>query len=522
MSYGSGRDGFHPYRRLNGRFGPFGSLDFLSFFLFFSLACATLLLSSAAAAQPTPPAVVAAPRNPIEGLWKKEGTWAPYPGGHGKLKWVADGGGVVEVMAKEDGFVGVVRSPIQLQPDSVSAAREGCVHQEGEEIWSLAKAGANYPGGVEAFMPECIETNVTAVSFRLKGAGRDEKLILHWVDFNGLVYDTQFARFEPTVPKPPPTGKCQGGKPSVRVTSISGDVSYRTPTREWADASAGQLLCFDDEVNTGPGSEAVLVFPNGSTVVVRPLTQIIVGTMTGESTNPKIQVLLKAGEIAAKVTQQKAIEADFSVRTPTATAGVRGTEFTVRYEPKTRVTTVAVTQGTVSVDPAGPKPPVLVKAGQAVAVTRAGARPVAAAVLVPLKLYYSDALGDNFPTATLEGERSALSSGYRYVRIEAYVFRTLQPGTVPLKLYYSDARHDNYTTGTAWGERNALNSGYRFIRIEGYIYATERPNSIPLKLYYSDARQDNFTTGTADGERDAQNSGYRFAGIEGYALKQPP
>ena len=42
----------------------------------------------------------------------------------------------------------------------------------------------------------------------------------------------------------------------------------------------------------------------------------------------------------------------------------------------------------------------------------------------------------------------AQAAGYRYVRVECYVFPTQQPGTVPLNLWYSDQRHDNFTTAT--------------------------------------------------------------------------
>jgi hypothetical protein len=135
---------------------------------------------------------------------------------------------------------------------------------------------------------------------------------------------------------------------------------------------------------------------------------------------------------------------------------------------------------------------------------------------VPLKLYYSDARGDNFTTATAQGEADAKGAGYRYVRVEGYLFATQQPGTVPLKLYYSDARRDNYTTATASGERAAQGAGYRYVRVEGYLYPTQQSGTLALKNYYSDRRGDNFTTATAQGESDASGAGYRFALVEGY------
>jgi hypothetical protein len=139
-------------------------------------------------------------------------------------------------------------------------------------------------------------------------------------------------------------------------------------------------------------------------------------------------------------------------------------------------------------------------------------------VRVALKLYYSDTRGDNFTTATSDGERDARGAGYRYARTEGFLFSGQEDETVPLKLFYSDQRGDNFTTGTADGERDARASGYRYVRNEGYLYPEERSGLVPLKLFYSDARRDNFTTATADGERDARAAGYRYVRVEGYVF----
>ena len=44
------------------------------------------------------------------------------------------------------------------------------------------------------------------------------------------------------------------------------------------------------------------------------------------------------------------------------------------------------------------------------------------------------------------------------------------PGTVPLLLYWSPERGDNFTTATVEGEQEAIQAGYLFIGIEGYVY----------------------------------------------------
>ena len=46
----------------------------------------------------------------------------------------------------------------------------------------------------------------------------------------------------------------------------------------------------------------------------------------------------------------------------------------------------------------------------------------ALASVKPLKLYWSAKRGDNFTTATEQGEKAALAAGYRFARTEGFVF----------------------------------------------------------------------------------------------------
>ena len=89
--------------------------------------------------------------------------------------------------------------------------------------------------------------------------------------------------------------------------------------------------------------------------------------------------------------------------------------------------------------------------------------------IVPLKLYWNSERGDNFTTATTQGERDAKAAGYSFIRVEGYIYSKQQPGTVPFKLYWSSERGDNFTTATEQGERDAKAAKYPFIRVEGYV-----------------------------------------------------
>jgi hypothetical protein len=138
--------------------------------------------------------------------------------------------------------------------------------------------------------------------------------------------------------------------------------------------------------------------------------------------------------------------------------------------------------------------------------------------LVPLQQYWSAQRQDNFTTATDAGGKNAIAAGYGYVRNEACVFKTQQPGTVPLNLYWNAQRGDNFTAATNIGAQSATQAGYGFAGVEGYVYPNQQPGTVPLNLYWNAQRGDNFTTATTAGEQSAKDAGYTFVRAEGYAL----
>jgi hypothetical protein len=138
---------------------------------------------------------------------------------------------------------------------------------------------------------------------------------------------------------------------TATVDSIKGDVSARHRDGDWCDAVSGLKLIAGDEIHTGPESSASITFSDGSLVIVYELTETAVGSLSGPVDRPKIRMLLKMGEIAAKVNHVVDQEADFAIRTPDATASVRGTDFVVVADPQDG-TTIRVDQGEVLVTPA--------------------------------------------------------------------------------------------------------------------------------------------------------------------------
>jgi hypothetical protein len=139
----------------------------------------------------------------------------------------------------------------------------------------------------------------------------------------------------------------------VTVAGISGEVAYRLGAGNWRPLKQGDKLPQNAEIFTGVDSRVTMKLSDGSSFELRELTQILVQTLerTGED-RLRVKVQLKVGEIKARVDKEKALDTNFDIQTPTATAGVRATIFSVFYDASAKAAIVSTTRGSVSVDPA--------------------------------------------------------------------------------------------------------------------------------------------------------------------------
>jgi hypothetical protein len=156
----------------------------------------------------------------------------------------------------------------------------------------------------------------------------------------------------------------------VKLIKLVGDVNSLVPGADWQEASEGMRLSADDEIHTGPDSEATLEFPDGSIVILKQLTRIKMRGLLSDENRVKIDLLLKMGELKAQVIRQDVVGSDFSVKTPVATTSVRGTVFTVRYDESSQTTTVSVEESKVFVTPTNSSlKPFMLEASQQVEIT---------------------------------------------------------------------------------------------------------------------------------------------------------
>ena len=129
--------------------------------------------------------------------------------------------------------------------------------------------------------------------------------------------------------------------PLAHLTSLSGDVEVMLQGQsQWQAAKEDEELSAGDSVKTGAQSGAFLIRKDGSTVQLLPFAQMTISNDRG--------FFLTLGQIWSHFTH--AVGSPYFIRTPNATALIRGTILGVDYE--NGQSRVAVTRGLVEVQDA--------------------------------------------------------------------------------------------------------------------------------------------------------------------------
>ncbi len=134
--------------------------------------------------------------------------------------------------------------------------------------------------------------------------------------------------------------------PPVWVKTAASD--QFKPLSEGAHVLAGNL------VKTGDGGQATLNWVDGSRIRLAPATSLKVLKCSLNKNNGAETSLfhLDVGRVWVRILQALGERSKFEIRTPTATAGVRGTVFSLAVDPKGE-THVSVYEGTVTLQAAG-------------------------------------------------------------------------------------------------------------------------------------------------------------------------
>jgi len=114
---------------------------------------------------------------------------------------------------------------------------------------------------------------------------------------------------------------------NARFVTLSGTVEFKNAgDREWQPAAVGGLIGKDTVISTGIKSSAVISL-GASTVTVSPLTVLALEELVRRDGTEEAAFYLRTGRIRADVTPPSGLNAEFTVRSPTTTASVRGTSF---------------------------------------------------------------------------------------------------------------------------------------------------------------------------------------------------
>ena len=122
---------------------------------------------------------------------------------------------------------------------------------------------------------------------------------------------------------------------SATVLSVKGKVEIQEAGM-WVALQKGDVVEKGTVISTGFSSEAVLSVSNSS-ISLGPLTRVTIENLVSTNDKDTTQLYIDSGTLAAKVSGKDGKRAGFKVRSPVATASVRGTSFVVSSSGKLSV-----------------------------------------------------------------------------------------------------------------------------------------------------------------------------------------
>lgn len=151
---------------------------------------------------------------------------------------------------------------------------------------------------------------------------------------------------------------------------VKGDVKVTGKDGKTDSAKVGRKVISGDTITAGADSRAKIVMADKNVINVSPDSKVLIEKYENNGKDKKnVELNVMYGKVRASVEQKYDGEkSKFNIKTPSAVAGVRGTDFMAGYSPQTKVTQVITFTGTVAVGTPGPggniQNPVFVQPGQ--------------------------------------------------------------------------------------------------------------------------------------------------------------
>jgi len=138
------------------------------------------------------------------------------------------------------------------------------------------------------------------------------------------------------------------------LVELKGSVMVQQPGGAFAAAKDGMAVSEGATVKTGPDGSAILKWGDGNTMKIMPLSLTKVDALSQDEKTgaTKSDFSLGQGRVVNRV-GKLAKDSSFTVKTPAAIAGVRGTAFDMGINPETNQTSIAVVEGSVTLAAAG-------------------------------------------------------------------------------------------------------------------------------------------------------------------------
>lgn len=124
-----------------------------------------------------------------------------------------------------------------------------------------------------------------------------------------------------------------------QVVTVNGKVEYQNDAGVWKPLSAGTALTSGTMISTGFKSEATVKL-GASILTIKALTRMTLTQLVEKEDTVNTELYLEVGNVKAEVNSFNNKKNAFSVKSPAATASVRGTVFEMGDE-------LVITQGTV-------------------------------------------------------------------------------------------------------------------------------------------------------------------------------
>ena len=130
------------------------------------------------------------------------------------------------------------------------------------------------------------------------------------------------------------------------ISSMKGNVKIRSANqRKFDTAYKGQMIRTGDWLKTDKNVFVAIVFLDGSIVKIQSNTEIEIKSSRITAKELKTQMYISEGQAWSKISKQN--NGEFRIKTPTAVASVKGTEFDIDFDDMSESTSLVVLEGEV-------------------------------------------------------------------------------------------------------------------------------------------------------------------------------